>query len=122
MPARPFPMSVVIRPSLRWLDTCGLWLLDRRGMGTFLGVPVENVSRLHRSGRIPLPIRFNYGPLRYAVPELRDWVRMGCPRMDEWIALRGLSGNTLIGNWGRLPNRLDGEPVRPVGPAVEPRV
>lgn len=101
-------LKTVLRPSLSWLDRCGYWLIDRRGMAEFLGVRLPQVQYLHNSGRIPRPIEFFCGPSRYAVPELRDWVRMGCPRVHDWIELRRVSGSLPGYRWG-MPVRLFAE-------------
>lgn len=121
MPPFASTTTSVIRPSPKWLDECSRWLIDRRGMAEFLGIRINQVPGLHNSGRLPLPIRFANGPLRYAVPELSDWVRMGCPRIEEWMRIRGMSGSELAGNWGRSPTRLAGLPNRGTGPGVELR-
>lgn len=114
-------LRTVIRPSLDWLDRCGCWLIDRRGMAEFLGVKVSQVQYLHNSGRIPRPVQFFCGPSRYVVPELRDWMRMGCPRIQDWIELRGTSGSLPTYKWGITPRRFDCEVPHSVGVSIEPR-
>lgn len=110
-----------MRPSLSWLDRCGCWLIDRRGMAEFLGVRLPQVQYLHNSGRIPRPVQFFCGPSRYVVPELRDWVRMGCPRIHEWLELRGVSGSLPVFKWGMPVREFSRETSRSVGPFVELR-
>lgn len=114
-------LKTPIRPSLSWLDRCGCWLIDRRGMAEFLGVRLPQVQYLHNSGRIPRPVQFFCGPSRYVVPELRDWVRMGCPRIHEWIELRGVSGSLPSYKWGIAVRRFEGESPRLPGPLIELR-
>lgn len=112
-------LKTLIRPSLSWLDRCGCWLIDRRGMAEFLGVRLPQVQYLHNSGRIPRPVEFFCGPSRFAVPELRDWVRMGCPRIHEWIELRGVSGSLPVYRWGMPVRRFDDTAPRLPGPCVD---
>jgi hypothetical protein len=118
--ARHLPITSIIRPSMSWLDSCGLWLLGRKELAEFLAVRLPQVQYLHNSGRIPQPIRFDFGPPRYSVPELRDWVRMGCPPIGDWIKLRGLSGNIPKYEWGSPLRTLDFS-SRVVARCVEPR-
>ena len=89
--------------------------------GRFLGVRLPQVQYLHNSGRIPRPIEFFCGPSRYAVPELRDWVRMGCPRVHEWIELRGVSGSLPVYKWGMSVRHFEHVQARPAAPFVQPR-
>ena len=119
--ARHIPITSVIKPSKLWLDSCGLWLIDKHGMAKFLGVRLPQVQYLHNSGRIPQPIRFDFGPPRYSVPELRDWIRMGCPPIGEWIKLRGLSGNIPTYDWGFALRTLDFANPKPLARCVELR-
>lgn len=112
----------VIRPSASWIRECQCWLIDRKGMAEFLGVTPTKIGNLHLTGRLPHPVRFRFGPPRYCVPELRDWLRMGCPPTREWIEIRGLSGSTPLDQSGFLaPHRFEGEPSRAPGLCVEVR-
>lgn len=90
-------------------------------MAEFLGVDLPQIQSLLYSGRIPRPVQFFCGPSRYAVPELRDWMRMGCPRIDEWIRIRGVSGSLPEYRWGTPPQLFDTAEPRPPGPCVEIR-
>jgi hypothetical protein len=90
-------------------------------MAEFLGVKVAQVQYLHSSGRIPRPVQLFCGPSRYVVPELRDWMRMGCPRISEWIEMRGVSGSLPVFRWGMPVRRFDVEAPRLPGQCVVPR-
>lgn len=119
--ARHIPIRTVIRPSMTWLDACPYWLITKVQMADFLGVEVRQVDYLHCSGRIPQPIRLFVGPPRYSVPELRDWLRMGCQPIGEWIKLRRISGSIPKYEWGWRLNDLDFSKPPPMAKCVEPR-
>jgi hypothetical protein len=119
--ARHIPIKTVIRPSRAWLAECTQWLITKEQMAEFLGVEVRQVRYLHASGRIPQPIRLFLGPPRYSVPELRDWLRMGCQPLSDWIKLRRISGNIPQYEWGWRLNDLDFANPPPMARCVEPR-
>ena len=90
---RQVEYSVILKPSVEYLQRCGKLLLDTQEMADFLRVPRVKVPRLVYTDRIPLPLRLGLGRcLRWSVLELLEWVAAGCPRRTEWIEQRGWSG------------------------------
>ena len=45
----------ILKPSVEYLEHCGVLMLDTCGMAEFLGVPQKVVSQLVGADRIPLP-------------------------------------------------------------------
>ena len=80
----------VLKPSVGFLESCGVLLLNTKQMALFLGVPI-NVAR--HPVRIPMGMQLGCGKgLRWSVLELLEWVKAGCPRRREWIETRRLAG------------------------------
>ena len=88
------PYQHTLRPSVAYLKTCGMYLLDSKSMAEFLGVSRKVLhQQLVYSDRIPLPVRLGLGKtLRWNVLEMLKWIEAGCPRRTEWIRINGKSG------------------------------
>ena len=83
----------VLKPSIDYLEKCGVLLLDTRQMAEFLNIPYKAVQQLASTDRIPRPMKLGFGSgLRWNIVELLDWVEAGCPRRGEWIKMRGSRG------------------------------
>ncbi len=83
----------ILKPSIDYLERCGILMLNTAGMSEFLGVPARAIPQLVYTDRIPLPCRLGLGNcLRWSVLELLEWVEAGCPRRTQWIKIRGSSG------------------------------
>jgi len=88
------PYQHTLRPSVAYLETCGMHLLDSKCMAEFLGVTRKVLhQQLVYSDRIPLSVRLGLGTtLRWNVLELLKWIEAGCPRRTDWIRINGRSG------------------------------
>jgi hypothetical protein len=47
-----------------------------------------------------------------------DWVRMGCPRIHEWLELRGVSGSVPEFKWGMRVREFEYRRAQPVRPFI----
>jgi len=82
-----------LKPSVDYLERCGVLLLDTRMMAVFLGVPHPVLRRFLYTDRIPLPLKLGMGRcIRWNLIELLEWVHAGCPHRSRWIEMRGSSG------------------------------
>ena len=63
-------------------------LLDAKQAALMLGIGKTHLYALHSSGRLPLPLRLGRRTL-WRVDELKEWVSVGCPSCQKWIAMRG---------------------------------
>lgn len=52
-----------------------------------LGVSLSHFYQLHRTGRLPLPVRLGRA-VRWRRQELVEWLNAGCPSRSRWLALR----------------------------------
>ena len=81
----------ILRPSVEYLEECGSLMIDRRGMAEFLGVSAKAMTQFDDTDRIPRPRPLGLGNCqRWSVLELLAWVQAGCPRLAQWVKLRGL--------------------------------
>lgn len=53
-----------------------------------IGVSVSHFYQLHKTGRLPLPVRLGRA-VRWLRQELVDWMNAGCPSRSRWMALKG---------------------------------
>lgn len=90
----------VLKPSVDYLERCGVLLLDTRMMAEFLGVPRPVLLKFLYTDRIPLPLKLGLGRcIRWNVLELLEWVHAGCPGRSKWIEMRGSSGWYPLWRW-----------------------
>lgn len=53
----------------------------------FLGVSLSHLYQLHRTGRLPIPVRLGRA-VRWSRQELIEWLNAGCPSRSRWLTLR----------------------------------
>jgi predicted DNA-binding transcriptional regulator AlpA len=79
----------VLKPSVEYLEKCGVLLLNTPQMAEFLSIPHKTVQQLASTDRIPRPMKLGFGSgLRWNIFELLEWVEAGCPRRRQWHAIR----------------------------------
>lgn len=62
-------------------------LLDAQAAAAALAISIRTLRAWDSSGRLPAPRRIGR-MTRWDAAELRAWVAAGCPRREEWVALR----------------------------------
>lgn len=72
------PTDIQVTPSLITSD-------DAAAM---LGVSRAHFYRMHKAGRIPLPVRLG-GSVRWRVNELKAWIDAGMPNRQAWKLMNG---------------------------------
>lgn len=53
-----------------------------------IGVSLSHFYQLHKTGRLPLPIRLGRA-VRWLRPELEQWLTAGAPSRSRWETLKG---------------------------------
>ena len=82
-------------------------LVDSRAASMMLGITVQRLRGLKDYGRMPQPLRLGWGgTVRWRTNELREWVRVGCPRVEQWTA-------DADGKWRATPELGGNRPFRP---------
>lgn len=61
-------------------------LLDVHEVAALLGVSARHVQALHRSGRLPAPVRLGRRVLWNRLQLVR-WCEAGCPGRERWLAM-----------------------------------
>lgn len=90
----------VLKPSVDYLEGCGVYWLDTGQMAQFLSVPQKTIQQMVYTDRIPLPMKVGLGSaIRWNILELLHWVEAGCPRRTQWIEIRGSSGWYPLWRW-----------------------
>lgn len=83
-------MTTNLQPStdvLRRLEQIEPQGLPAAAAAKLLGVSQSHFYQLHRTGRLPLPVRLGRA-VRWRRQELLDWMTAGCPSRSRWMALR----------------------------------
>ncbi len=62
-------------------------LVGAAEVGRLLGLSGRTIWRKNAGRQIPGPVRVGGTP-RWNVEELKAWIRAGCPRRDQWEAVR----------------------------------
>jgi predicted DNA-binding transcriptional regulator AlpA len=70
------------------LDELQPLLLNSVQFGRLLSVSKDTIKRMDASGKIPAPIRFSKGTVRWRYKELQAWCDAGCPNRKRWEAIR----------------------------------
>jgi predicted DNA-binding transcriptional regulator AlpA len=63
-------------------------LIDRRELARLLSVGVATLDRMRAAGRIPPPLTFSSGCVRWRLDEVRAWLDAGAPGAAVWAARR----------------------------------
>lgn len=61
-------------------------LVRGREAAAMLGVSRAHFYRMHKAGRVPLPVKLG-GAVRWRIEELRAWIAAGMPNRQRWEAM-----------------------------------
>ena len=61
-------------------------LLSAARLARLLDVSTRTIWRLRSAGKLPRSLEVG-GSVRWKVSEIKRWIEMGCPSLDEWDAL-----------------------------------
>jgi len=62
-------------------------LLSAEDAAKVLSVSPAFFYTLHKSGKVPLPLKFGRRSL-WSVQELKDWIGAGCPDRPRWKTMK----------------------------------
>lgn len=81
----PEPMRTAANEGVNVGSPLGLAASDAAQL---IGVSLSHFYQLHKTGRLPLPIRLGRS-VRWIRSELVEWLETGAPSRSRWEALKG---------------------------------